>query len=197
MDIQKVTLKLFTDEPATVNLDPFLAIFARWRHDRADPAEWVDLADYAHVSKGPGVVLIGQQGNLAIDFSEPGAGILWSNKRHLQGDIEQRIFETFRRTVRLACRLISEPEYPEPFKARVGFWELSFNDRLNLPNNSDTDRMLRAPTEAVLNSLLGSGSYLLIRQSDPNRRYGFVIHCDTLDSLDTLVVKLENGSVTS
>ena len=195
MDIQKINIKLFTDGPGVINLDPFLAIFARWRQDESHPAAWVDLADYAHVAKGPGVALVGQQGNLSIDLAEPGPGILWNNKKELDGSIEDRILETFRRGMTLARRLMAEPDYPEAFKPRVGFWELSFNNRLQLPNDPNTDRLLRPAVDAALGSLLGAGSYMIIRQSDSYRRYGFMIHCNAVDCLDTLLEKLERASI--
>ena len=194
MDIQKITVKLFTDAPAAVNLDPFLSIFGRWRHEESHRAGWVDLADYAHVAKGPGIVLVGRQGSLSLDLAEPGPGILWNNKKELDGSIEDRVLETFRRGMALARRLMAEREYPESFKPRAGFWELSFNDRVELPNDSATDRLLRPAVDAALDSLLGGGSYMIIRQSDAYSRYGFMIHCNGVDCLDGLLGKLERAS---
>ncbi len=195
MDIQKITFKLFTDAPAAISLDPFLAIFARWRQDESSPADWIDLADYAHVANGPGVALMGRQGNLSLDLAEPGPGIMWNNKKDLGGAIEDRIGETLRRGITLAHRLSTEPEYPASFSPRVGFWELSFNDRLELPNDAATDRLVRHGVEAVLDSLLGAGSYMIVRQSDPYRRYGFMIHCTAVPDLETLLDKLERARI--
>ncbi len=90
----------------------------------------------------------------------------------------------------LARRLMNEHEYPEAFKPRAGFWELSFNDRVELPNDTATDRLLRLAVDAALDSLLGAGSYMIIRQSDAYRRYGFMIHRNGVDCLDTRLGKL-------
>ncbi len=120
---------------------------------------------------------------------------LADDKKELDGDIEDRILETFRRGMTLARRLMAEPDYPEAFKPRTGFWELSFNNRLQLPNDTATDRLLRPAVDAALDSLLGAGSYMIIRQSDSYRRYGFMIHCNAVDCLDTLMDKLERASI--
>ena len=77
----------------------------------------------------------------------------------------------------------------------MGFWELSFNDRLELPNDAATDRLVRPGVEAVLDSLLGAGSYMIVRQSDPYRRYGFMIHCTAVPDLETLLDKLERARI--
>ena len=191
MDVQKITTKLFTDAPPNPSLDPFLAIFARWGQEKNHPAGWVDMADYAHVRKGPGVMLVGHRGNLALDLADPGPGILYSNKRDLEGTIEDRILEAFSRCTELARELIVQPEYPAAFKPSAGFWELTFNDRLDLPNTETTDRLLRPAVDRALDELLGAGSYMIIRQSDPTRRYGFIIHCSAVDCLEGLSAKLQ------
>ena len=191
MNVQKVTLKLFTDEPSTLDLTPFLSIFARWRLDKSHSAQWIDLADYAHIAKGPGVILVGNQGNLVVDFAEPGAGILWTNKKELDGKIEDRILQVIKRTLTFASLLTSEPEYPTAFKPKPGFWELSFNDRLEAPNNDGIDATLRPHIESAFNFLFGEGKYVLTRQGDPGRRYGFIIHSETVHSLDSLLPKMK------
>ncbi len=63
------------DAPPDFQLDPFLAIFGRWRQDKTHPAEWVDLADYAHMAEGPGILLAGHQGNFVVDRARPGLGL--------------------------------------------------------------------------------------------------------------------------
>ena len=190
MELQRVNVKLFTDAPEQVVLDPFLDIFARWREDAGHPSRWVDLADYAHIPRGPGVMIIGKQGNLALDLADPGPGILYANKENLEGTVEDRILETFRRCLALTAVLTAEPEYPSDLKPRPGFWELSFNDRLETPNTDATDRLLRPAVEATVGRLLGT-DHTLIRQTDPQRRYGFVIHSDEVTSLDVLSSKLQ------
>ena len=91
-------------------------------------------------------MLVGHRGNLALDLADPGPGILYSNKKNLDGAIEDRILETFNRCTELARELIAQPEYPQEFKPRAGFWELTFNDRLDLPNTEATDQLLRPPS---------------------------------------------------
>ena len=191
MDIQKIAIKLFTDTPEIIDLNPFLSIFARWRHNKSHSAEWVDLADYAHVPKGPGILLIGQQGNLSLDLAEPGSGILWNNKKGLSGSIEDRIIETFRRGITLAHQLTSEIDYPKTFKPRPGFLQLSFNDRLELPNDPNTELLLRSSVNKAMDALLRPKNYKMIQESDSSRRYGFIIHSDSTDSIDQLQDRLD------
>ena len=194
MELQRINVKLFTDAGEKITLTPFLDIFARWREDAAHPSRWIDLADYAHVVKGPGVMMIGKQGNLGLDLADPGPGILYANKQDLEGTTEDRLMETFRRCLSLTAALSSEPEYPKDLSPRPGFWELSFNDRLETPNTDETDRQLRPAIEATIGRLFGADQ-TLIREADPKRRYGFVIHAEGDHSLEAIASKLQVDSL--
>ena len=194
MDLQRINVKIFTDAGQEVVLDPFLDIFARWRDDARHPSQWIDLADYAHVTKGPGVMMIGKQGNLGLDLADPGPGILYANKRDLKGTPEDRVTETFRRCLALTGTLTAEPEYPSGLSPRPDSWELSFNDRLDTPNTDETDRQLRPAIESSIQKLLGS-NHTLIREANPKRRYGFVIHADRAETLETIASRLQVDSL--
>jgi hypothetical protein len=190
MNLQRINVKLFVDAPAVVRLDAFLSIFARWRENKKDPSEWVDMADYAHVPKGPGIMIIGHQGNLALDLADPGPGILYANKKGLNGNHETRVLNTFGRALALARALTEEPEYPARLSPRPSFWQLTFNDRMNTPNTDQTDSELGAAILRALDRIFGRDQYTRVREKDPLLRYGFVIHSDRVDNLDTIASKL-------
>jgi hypothetical protein len=190
MNIQKINVKLFTDAPAEPDLTPFLAIFSRWREDRADPAGWVDLADYAHVPRGPGVMLIGHQGNLSADLADPGPGLLWCNRNSLEGPLEDRLREVFRRSVVYFARLRAEAGYPPDLEPRPGFWEVTVNDRLMGPNTEETDRGVRPVVDGLGARLFGSGGYTLLGPPEAPARYSLTLHSDAAGSLAEVAAKL-------
>jgi hypothetical protein len=176
MDLQRIDLKVLVDAPRDIRLDSLLAIFGRWRNDRGHSAQWVDLADYAHMSRGAGVLIIGKQGQFGITRSDPGLGLFYSGRQGYQGSPRQRIIETFRRHLDLSVALLEEPDYPAELSAAAGTWELAINDRLDYPNSRETDRLLKSDIEAALSALFGVGQYATHFESDPGRRYGLVIH---------------------
>ena len=187
MDLQRINVKLFTHAPFDLNLDPFVDIFGRWREDAEDPSQWVDLADYAHVDRGPGVMLIGKRGNLSFDLAAPGPGILYANKSGLDGTPAERVMETFRRHLALVARLIKEQEYPKDLAPRPGSWEIVFNDRVATPNTDAIDSQLKPAVQLALEQLMGTGS-TLTREIDPQRRYGFVVDHSAIANLEGLSV---------
>jgi len=186
-DLQRIDVKILADAPANLSLDPFLAIFSRWRKQQ-DESDWIDLADYAHMPKGAGIMLIGKQGSFSVNLDDPGIGLLYSGRKDFDGPIENRVMEAFRRCLRLTKPLLAEPDYPRPLKLRAGSWEVFINDRLNFPNTGETDRSLRGPIESALNTLFGAGAYSMTRDNDPQRRYAVSIRAQNSD-LDALVEK--------
>ncbi len=186
MDLQRINLKLLADAPPDFSVDSFLAIFGRWRNDATNPAAWFDLADYAHMPKGAGVVLVGKQGNFSIDLGDPGPGLLYCGKQDYSGPVEQRITETFQRCLALVKPLLTEPEYPPDLEVQPGKWELAINDRLDSPNTGATDRELRPGISAALDTVFGPGAYAMERESDPQKRYGFSIRSSQITTIDDL-----------
>ncbi len=190
VDLQKISVKILTDAPPTVNLDPFIAIFGRWRTDADHPAQWLDLADYAHMPRGPGIVLVGRNANFSFDLGSAAPGILYASKRGLEGTPEARLRAVLRACFEMSRRLVAEPEFPREVHLLTGSLELSLNDRLETPNTQATDRLLRPSIESVLHSLLTPEGCELRRQADPGKLYGFSIQSSASLTPDILLSRL-------
>ena len=186
-DLQRIDVKMLAEAPADLSLDPFLAIFSRWRHEQ-DESDWIDLADYAHMPKGAGIMLIGKQGGFSVNLDDPGIGLLYSGRKDFAGTIEQRVLAAAHRCLRFTKRLTTEPEYPAQLKLLPSAWEIFINDRLNFPNTNETDQRLRGGIEAALNVLFGAGAYSMQKEDDPQRRYAFSVRAKQAD-LDQLLEK--------
>lgn len=192
-NLQRIQIKIAADAPVGLRLDPFLEIFARWRKE-THPAEWVDLADYAHLPRGPGIVLAGQRCNVAFDLTDPGPGILYTAKKGLTGSYAERLGAAMEWCLEFSKRLTAEPEFPKDVRLRTDSLELRFNDRLETPNTAATDAELRPAVVEVLNALYGPGGYDLRRASEPGNCYGFTVRGKKAESLDTLLGRLTNVS---
>jgi hypothetical protein len=185
-DLQRIQIKIAADAPVGLPLEPFIEIFSRWRKE-THPAEWVDLADYAHLPRGPGIVLAGQRCNVAFDLTDPGPGILYTAKRGLTGSHAERLRAAMQWCLEFSKRLIAEPEFPKDTRLRTDSLELRFNDRLETPNTSETDAELRPAVEQFLDSLFGPGGYDLRPLADTNNFYGFSVRARKAQPLDALL----------
>jgi len=177
-DLQRIQVKIASNAPDDLNLDPIIAIFARWRHEKDDPAQWVDLADYAHMRRGPGVMLSGMRANIAFDMGAPRPGFLYTARKGLSGSYQDRIGSVLRSCFSFALRIAREKEFPSGVVFDWTALEFRFPDRLETPNNSTIDRELRPALTQLLDTLFGRQAYELKPQPDPGEAYGFFVKAE-------------------
>ncbi|MBI3895794.1 MAG: hypothetical protein HY313_07660 [Acidobacteria bacterium] len=193
-NLQRIQIKIFSNAPRDLSLEPFLEIFARWRKEK-HPAEWVDLADYAHISRGPGIVLIGQRCNFAFDMADPAPGILYTAKKGLTGTPLERLHSALQWFLELSQRLVGESEFPSSAMPRTDLLEIRFTDRLETPNAASTTMELRPAVQQMLDVIYGSCGYELIPQTDARQCYGFSVQAKQALPLGALLEHITKGSV--
>ena len=169
LNLQRIDVKLLLDAPPNPNIDQFLVIFDRWRKVEDHPADWVDLADYAHMPSGPGILIAGKRDTFSVNLNPPGLGLLTSVRSGLDGSLEDRFREAVRRAREFNAAVMAEPEFPTEFATRQGAWEIYVNDRLAVPNTDQMDRLVRPAVAAAL----GVAPESLIRDTDPRKRLGY------------------------
>ncbi len=170
-ELQRIDLKLLFQVAASPDLDAVLPIFHRWRQDGEHASDWVDLADYAHMHEGPGVLIAGKRTSFSVNLNPPGPGLLTSVRSGLTGSLEDRFREAFRRARQLNAALLAEPDCPEAFQVWEGAWEVFVNDRLRFPNTAASHQRA-AP---ALAAALGLAPETLVRHASPSGRLGYSV----------------------
>ena len=193
-DLQRLQIRIGSNAPPTLNLDPFITIFGRWRKQEGHPAEWVDMADYAHVPQGPGIMLIGQRCNFSFDMGGPGPGILYVAKKGLGGSHPARILSAIEWCLALSNLLVAEEEFPAGVRLRTDSLELRFHDRMETPNTDSTDEQLLPAIRQVLDTLFSQGDYQLVPQTDRNQLYGVSAQASKAEPLSVLLDRLSQAS---
>ena len=118
----------------------------------------IDVADYAHVPQGPGVVLIGHQSDYYVDVADNRPGLLYSRKRGFDGDIQGGIDDAFQRALG-ACRLL-EQEASLGFEFRTDEVLFRVQDRLAAPNEDATYLAYKPALEQAASAFFGGNSAL-------------------------------------
>lgn len=170
-DLQRIDLKLLLEVDGEPDLDAFLVIFDRWRKQKDHPCDWVDLADYAHMPTGPGILIVGKRDAFSVNLNAPGPGLLTSTRRGLAGTLEQRFRAAFDRARDLNAAVLAEAEFPAEFKPRQGNWEVFVNDRLQFPNSDASDAEIRPALAAALGMAPGA----LRRRAQRSGRLGYSV----------------------
>ena len=178
-ELQKIDVKFGTGAPAGADWDALLSIFSRWRLEEGE--EILDLADYSHVPEAPSIILVSKLWQFGVDFSrgsgssrrEGWAGLLFSNRKGLEGDPADRLRSVLAKALGKIQRLCGEKEFPPGVTVNCSEVEVSFNDRLLTPNTDAMDTSLRPTLENALTALYGESGFELVREDDPGRRLGY------------------------
>lgn len=154
----KFQVKLYASA-GEIELEKLIPVFHRWIREKKIPDELlIDVADYAHVPQGPGVVLIGHQSDYYLDVADNRPGLLYSRKRGFEGDFQAGIEDAFRRALR-ACQLLeSERELGLSFGTEEVLFRVQ--DRLAAPNDEATYEAYRGPLEEVTSAFFGGSNAL-------------------------------------
>jgi hypothetical protein len=148
-DIVRIGAKLYAVNPDAFDVRDCVPLFHGWIQRRTLDGTPIDVADYAHVPDGPGVMLIGHEADRSLDLGEGRPGVLYQRKRMGTGALEER----FAAAIAAADRLAADVEAgPAANGVRFGRDEilLRVNDRLRAPNDDATFAELRPAILAAL-----------------------------------------------
>jgi len=159
--IQHINLKIFVKDAGAIHPADAVAVFHRWIKDSVCPEMLIDVADYEHVSAGPGVLLIAHEANYSLDNRENRLGLLYNRKAALDGTFQSRLAQAHRAALDACDRL----EQEAPFCGKLQFdrnaLEVFINDRLLAPNNDETWQALKPELERYF------AGFTITRQGEP------------------------------
>ncbi|MGB0386242.1 MAG: hypothetical protein ACPGWR_15645 [Ardenticatenaceae bacterium] len=190
---EHIKVKFFVEEPAAVDLPAFIPLFHGWIQNKTVEGLLIDVADYKHVPEGPGILLIGHEGDYAIDMANGRPGLLYSRKREWGDDhtLKQRLRTVFRLALRACQPIEAEPAFEGRIKFRTDDVELTFADRLNAPNQPETLDAVREEILAVLANLYPEREITLERTNQhPRQPFTLRIQASDAPNLSTLLVNV-------
>jgi hypothetical protein len=189
MNLDKINVKFFAEDYSEVPLTAFINIFHSWI--RASDGDYYDVADYSHMHAGPGILLIAHEANISIDNTDSRLGLLYNQKRPLQGSNKEKLHSIFRSALDYCRRIEEEPSLQGKFKFRGDEALVLINDRLHTPNTEETFRALRPDLEDLARALYGGTDFTLQRQTDSKTRFSVQIKSTAPFEITTLLENLE------
>lgn len=191
MRVRRLSVKLFVapDPAAPVDPAPFVGIFHGFIQRGAVEGLLVDVADYAHVPDGPGVVLVGHEVDYGLDATGGRAGLVVVRKRC--GELA--LADALRDTIRKA--FVAVAAVRDDGRAGVRFatdhLELRVLDRLAAPGTDEAREALVKEAEPVLREVFGDGVRLAASGAeDPRRAVGLAVSLPRAVEPDALVAAL-------
>ncbi|MQA90447.1 MAG: hypothetical protein GEU90_09455 [Gemmatimonas sp.] len=136
-DFYKVCVKLYASEvtPPSGDADLFVPIFHEWIRDGDLDLISLDVADYAHVPDGPGIMLITHETAFALDRSDGRFGLLAQRRTPLDGDGAAAVASTLRDALKVAARLEADFRLADRLRFDRSEIRIEANDRLRAPNS--------------------------------------------------------------
>ncbi len=168
LESQKFAVKIFLEKGQDIPFSKFVPVFHTWIQQQSVADHLlIDVANYAHVVDGPGVVLVSHEANIHIDETGGQRGLLYVRKQPLAGSFAKRAGQIIGYALGLAHRL----EHESPFANRLKFdpSHLSFriNDRLHVQNTAETFEQLRPILSDVIGGALACRELTLTHTPDP------------------------------
>jgi hypothetical protein len=168
MELQKLTVKFFVEQPNAIALTDFIEIFHSWI--QATDGVYHDVADYSHMQAGPGIVLIANHANVSIDESGARRGLLFSQKAPLAGSNQEKLRAVIRAALDNCRKLEAEPALKGKLRFAANEAVVSLNDRLLSENSQQAFEALKGDIEAVAKELFGSATVIVQRDGDSRRQ---------------------------
>ncbi|MCH2107954.1 MAG: hypothetical protein MK135_01385 [Polyangiaceae bacterium] len=165
MSVQKLQVKIFATQDLEKSLESYIPVFHRLIREDVVDEMMMDVADYTHVPRSVGVILVGHAADIAIDQGEDRPGLLYSRKREVPHD-QPIIPDTLRRALSLAQLLDGDKEVEGPKNFKTEEILFRFPDRLHVQNDEAGFEAVRSEIENALAAQLGDQSYSLEREGD-------------------------------
>lgn len=157
MTVKRLSVKFFVQEPGEIDLAPFMEVFQRWIQQQRIEGLLIDVADYHHVHHGPGVVLVGDEGDYSFDTGEGRPGLLYTRKRQIPETLQDALSECARLAI-IACQNLEKERALKPHTFTYSEIKLMFLDRLNLSNTAEAFAQIRPEIEAFATALFGGAA---------------------------------------
>jgi hypothetical protein len=167
MQLQHVNIKLFVQEAGEPHLEPLIPVFHSWIENQNGDELLIDVADYSHVPAGPGVVLIGHEGNYSVDNTANRLGVRYNRKAAVDGSNQERLAQAARAALHACRRLEAESRLGGKFQFNGRDIEIFINDRLLAPNSAATREAVDGDFRLFCKKLFSAREYSISYGADP------------------------------
>ena len=176
LQIHKLGVKLFLCPTDGLDFGDFIAIFNQWIQDQPIPDHLlIDVHDYRHVHNGPGILLVGHQGNFSLDLGEGRPGLVYYRKQPMEGAAESYL-RTCLETLLKACRLLLQTDrFGESLEFETNEILVFSNDRLRAPNRKNTRVLFEQAASELLHGIAEESGSFSYPEADPRDRFAVTL----------------------
>lgn len=172
VEFQHINMKLLLRDPEAVDLEAIVPVFHSWIQQQSADELLLDVASYAHVKDGPGVLLIGHEADYSLDATDGCLGLRYNRKAPLDGGNQARFRQAMRAALSALAKLEQDPRLNGSIQFDGKNIELFINDRSLAPNNEETRKAAEPELLSFFDSVVGEAEYSLQYEAQPRRLFG-------------------------
>lgn len=163
MSLQRVSVSVPLADPST-DPEAFVPVFHEWIRTRAVDGLLIDVARYGHVPEGPGILLIGHEGDYSVDLAGGRPSLRYTLKRDNDGSAQELVERALARLLH-AARESAEAG----FAVDADHVTVRIYDRLRAPNTPESVEALAPQVAAAARAVGGVEPSDVRRLSDDPR----------------------------
>ena len=187
MTLQRIGTKLFLAEGVEVEAAAFVPVFQRWIQRKQLPGLLIDVADYSHAHHGPGIMLIGNEGDLSLDFGEGRPGLLYMRKREHAPELSEGLAICAHLCL-LAADMLQREQDIDGLRFALDETQVVLADRLLAPNTEEAFASLRGELAIFGYRLYGDANLTQVSQ-DPRANLCVSVSASDAQSLAELLAR--------
>lgn len=184
----RLSAKFLIQNPQAVEPTRLTAIFQRWIQQHSVEGLLIDVADYKHVPHGPGVMLIGHEGDYAIEFSG-GMGVKYTRKHALPDDLPAALTLVTRLALQ-AVQTLAQEDALSGVQYDTSAVHIGFIDRLLYANRPESLAPVQATLQAFGQQLYGEDASIAVVPGDAREVFTVKIAAPQPVSIDELATQL-------
>jgi hypothetical protein len=166
---RRIALKLFATRPIPRGeLQRFIAVFHGFIQNASVPGLLIDVADYAHVPDGPGVILIGHDVDYGVDLAGGRTGLL-TTRKHVGYEGLAELFRDALAKALAAARALEADDHAA-IQFATDQLEIAFPDRLAAPNTPAAFELASKELLSVARAVFGESARLANAAANDPRR---------------------------
>jgi hypothetical protein len=193
VNLKRLGAKLFLEQPAIPDIRELIPVFHQWiQQQRISGHLLLDVHDYSHVPMGPGILLVGHQGDFNIDLVEGRVGLQYQRKRpELESETKQ-LTAVMMTLMEASCLLESTtfsgglPKF-DPRTLRI-----SVLDRLSAPNTAATFHRFETLLGQFWKDTVKSDRFTIVQMGDPREPFAVELQTESAPSSRALLSSLKS-----
>ena len=195
MEVYRFGVKFFAADPVSIPLPDFIPVFHTWVQKQIiENHLLIDIHNYSHIQRGPGILLVAHEGNFSTDMAENRLGLLYYRKHPTTGTTEESLMSILKPALQACILLENEPSLSGRLHFRTDEFQIVANDRLNAPNDEKTFAELQPLVSSALQRLYEGAPFVLARTStNPKERFGIIVQGDQSPGVNVLLPRCRGG----